>query len=91
MINLFKRTLKPTFFNVLKQVLDAQRAVSKSDPDPLVSYLWRDALNRAPECDPASMQLVIENVAKFAEVVYHSDYSHEIITCESTSLHQSDL
>lgn len=86
MINLFKRTLKPTFFAVLKQILDAQKAAAgKADPDPLVSHLWRDALNRAPDCDPPSMQLVIENLAKFAEVVYYSDYSYEMITCESKS------
>ncbi|KAJ2931375.1 hypothetical protein H1R20_g5743, partial [Candolleomyces eurysporus] len=85
MINIFKRQLKPTFFTVLKQVLDPGSAKGTTGspgtgPEGLVILLWRDSLARAPECDPGSMQTVIANLGKFVEVVYYEGYSYEMIT-----------
>ncbi|KAF5315600.1 hypothetical protein D9611_004713 [Ephemerocybe angulata] len=78
MVNIFKRPLKPEFFNVLKQVLEPPK--SGQDSDRLASYLWRDTLNRSPECDPASMQTVINNLGQFVELVYSDGYSQELLT-----------
>jgi len=76
-----KRPLRPTFFSVFKQVLETSKG-SIADAELLVSLLWRDTLARAPDCDPGSMQAVINNIGKFVDVVYHTDYSLELVTCE---------
>ncbi|RXW20753.1 hypothetical protein EST38_g5104 [Candolleomyces aberdarensis] len=85
MINIFKRQLKPTFFTVLKQVLEpgstkGTTGTPGTGSEGLVILLWRGSLARAPECDPGSMQTVIANLGKFVEVVYYEGYSYEMIT-----------
>ncbi|EAU88627.2 hypothetical protein CC1G_12019 [Coprinopsis cinerea okayama7 len=77
---LFKRQLKPSFFTVLKQVLDSKEAVTDPFTEPLAATLLRDTLHRASsDSDSGTMQNVINNLYSFVKLHYE-DYSPELMS-----------
>lgn len=45
--------------------------------------LLRDAMSRAVDNDAETFQLVVDNIGKYIETVYHSRYSSDLLQCMS--------
>lgn len=43
--------------------------------------LLRDALSRCVDNDSDSFQLVVDNIGKYVEIVYHSQFSLDLLQC----------
>ena len=77
-ILLLQRTLEPSFFTVLRNVLE-RSIIPAANGDTLGDALLRDTLTRAADNDPASFQHVLGNMNTFIEVVHHSGFSAELM------------
>ncbi|KAH8106968.1 hypothetical protein BXZ70DRAFT_1003857 [Cristinia sonorae] len=78
---LFKRRLSPEFFQVLRFIGETptKTFVNSSTFSRLREALLRDALSRAVENDADAYQLAVENIGKYVEIVYHSNYSLDLL------------
>ena len=72
-----QRSLEPSFFTVLRNVLE--RSIPATSGDTLGDALLRDTLTRAADNDLASFQHVLGNMNTFVEVVHHSGFSAELM------------
>ncbi|TCD71881.1 hypothetical protein EIP91_000013 [Steccherinum ochraceum] len=78
---LFKRRLEPEFFQVLRFIGETptRQFATSSTYGRLREALLRDALGRSMDNDADTFQLVIENIGKYVEHVYHSQYSMDLL------------
>ncbi|KAI8998560.1 hypothetical protein BD414DRAFT_519687 [Trametes punicea] len=74
---LCKRVRAPDFFLIIKHITGPQIKAERN-PHPhenLRDALLRDTLNRAVEGDDDSLQVVLDNINAYVEIVHHTDYS----------------
>ncbi|THH33844.1 hypothetical protein EUX98_g253 [Antrodiella citrinella] len=78
---LFKRRLDKEFFEVLKFLGETPtRGFSNSSTySRLRELLLRDVLTRCVDNDVETFQLVVDNIGKYVETAYHSQYSSDFL------------
>lgn len=76
-----QRRLDPSFFIVLRHVLDLNAATAPLQ-ETLRDFLLRDTLSRAADNDITVFQLVLENLNDYVEIVHHSGYSGPLMQCK---------
>ncbi|KAF8636667.1 hypothetical protein AX17_003473 [Amanita inopinata Kibby_2008] len=75
--NLLKRRLEREFFVILKQSVSSSSNNAENTSDDLKNILLHDAMTRAVDADHGSLQVVLDNIAVFIEIVHHDYYSAE--------------
>jgi hypothetical protein len=48
----------------------------------LREYLLRDVLSRAVDNDQTSLQVVLNNIQTYIEIIFHQDYSLDLLLCK---------
>jgi hypothetical protein len=79
-----QRQLNPTFFDVLKHIMDWNAKHSSTLQESIREAVLRDTLARAGENEIDTFQIVLNNLLTYVEVVYHTDYNADLIKCERT-------
>ncbi|KAJ7219313.1 hypothetical protein GGX14DRAFT_435653 [Mycena pura] len=79
--NLFslQRRLDRNVFVVLKEITDAKARLSPAPAESLRDVLLRDTLLRAPENDHTTIQVVLNNIQTFVEIVHHQRYTTDLM------------
>lgn len=80
------------FFDVIKHVIGPQ-AKAERNPHPtetLRDALLRDTLSRALEGDDDSLQIVLDNVNTYVEIVHHTEYTPALMQCKRGDLFGQD-
>ena len=83
LLSLVQRRRTPDFFVCMKYIISPQ-VKAEHNPHPyenLRDALLRDSLTRAVEGDDESLQLVIENINTYVELVHHTDYPLALMQC----------
>ncbi|TBU65728.1 hypothetical protein BD310DRAFT_803111 [Dichomitus squalens] len=85
---LCKRRRTPEFFAIIKSITGPTvRAEHNPHPhETLRDAILRDTLTRAVEGDDEALQIVIDNVNTYVEVVHHTDYSLSLMQFVGLSL-----
>jgi len=73
-----QRNLEPSFFTVLRNILE-RSVIPAANEDALGDALLRDTLTRAVDNDLASFQQVLDNLNTFIEAVHHSGFSANLM------------
>ena len=58
---------------------------SATPQESIREAVLRDTLARAGENEMDTFQIVLNNLLTYVEVVYHSDYSADLMKCERTN------
>ncbi|GLB34930.1 putative response to drug [Lyophyllum shimeji] len=77
--NLLKRPLDREFFIVLKQLTDSNAKSTPTASQTLCELLLRDIFGRPFDADPKTFQNVLNNMQAYVEVVFHQNYSMELM------------
>ena len=73
-----QRNLEPSFFTVLRNILE-RSVIPAANEETLGDALLRDTLTRAVDNDLASFQQVLGNLNTFIEAVHHSGFSADLM------------
>lgn len=74
----------PEFFAIIKHVI-GPHVKAEHNPNPMENLrdaLLRDTLSRALEGEDESLQVVLDNVNTYVEIVHHTEYSPALMQCK---------